>query len=110
MEQALRPNSFNSLPSVAKTASEEVQNISTEEKQLHALATHAGWKILRQTVEDLKRDLNAVNKAAIAGGASMEQVGQNAIVISTVEGILDRLIEKVEDAVESVEKSNGTGK
>lgn len=110
MEQALRPNSFNSMPSIAKATNEEARAISVEEKQLHAISTHAGWKILRQTIEDLKRDLNAVNKAAIAAGATMEQIGQNTIVVSTVEGILDRLIEKVEDAVESVEKSNGTGK
>jgi len=105
--QALRPNFLTeSLAPIQKVQSESPA--SDEEKHLFALSKHAGWKVLDEFMTDELRILDDANSTAIASGMSFEQLGYNSVVMDQVKKIIGRIRTKVQDAVESVEKPDGT--
>lgn len=106
---ALRPGFFGNLPSLMSKLADE-KGVSDEEQHLAALSTQTGWRIIAETADNLIQELDRVNEQAIANGATREQIGDNAIVISLAKGIIRRLIQKVEDAVEACQKPDGTEK
>jgi len=100
---AIRPDFFAKLPSLAKDKQAEEKGATKEERQLYALSSTAGWRVLRDLISDLVADLEQLNSSAIASGASFEEIGKNALVIDATKGILEKVINRVEDARESID-------
>jgi len=77
---------------------------------LYALSKHKGWELLKDHINiELKR-LDDLNRQAIATGMSFEQIGYNSVVLNGVKDLIESVFNKVKDAVEAVEKTDGTNK
>lgn len=103
MKDAMRPDFyFKQMPSIQEADAEAQKKGATEEeRQLFAMTQSSGWLVLKDYVSQLYHDLDNVNKTAIASGATLEEIGRNAIVTSLTQDILDKLLNKVSDAVEA---------
>lgn len=99
---ATRPSVLN-IPALEEEAKEEGV-VTEEEKQFFALSKTRGWKQYRDFMGQLMADLDKINTDAIGKGVSLEEIGRNTVVISLVKDILNRTLQKVEDAVEVCEK------
>ena len=97
MPSAIKPNKFFSA--VFKGEKEIGKAEPTvEEKILAAGAKTAFWKTLKGIMEEVAANLDQINEAMIAKGASHEEIGENAVVISLSKGVIKRIIDKVQDA------------
>jgi len=104
-DAALRPDVFiGNLPSLVKQDQASKKGASTEEIQLAAMAESVGWSIFKKFVDSVKEDLEQLNEMAIEAGKSKEEIGENAIVISLTRGIINKIINYVEDAKDSCAK------
>lgn len=81
-----------------------------EEEQLAAMSHSAGWKIVKRTKRKMLEGLEDLNNKAMTGGASLEEIGQNTVVISLTRGIVNQIFDIVEDAKESVRKNKRKSK
>jgi hypothetical protein len=100
--EAIRP-SFTA-PTVKTRKVDEImksKGISDEERHLYGLSQTAGWRVLKDYIAELKESLNSTNKEAIQSGASFEEIGRNTIVISLTQDILNKVVNIVEDAVDT---------
>jgi len=104
MADAIKPNYFN-IPSLQADVEAQKRGITDEERQLHAMSESGGWKRLTEIKANVLNDLDQINEAAIARGATREEIGDNTIVISLVKGVIKQLWNKVEDAREAIEQS-----
>jgi hypothetical protein len=101
-DQALRPTvSFKDF----LLSKKEVIDETAEEQILANGAANTFWAILKDRFIDAMHQLDQVNETAIASGAEPKQIGENAIVISQVKGVLKQIINVVEDAKEAHEQS-----
>lgn len=108
-KQALRPKTFISqLPTFKGEKEATTKGATQAEKQLAAMSRMAGWQVLKEFIGEIWNELDAVNDAAIAGGANFEQLGQNALVISQTKTVLKKILDKVEDAKEAIDKTKET--
>ncbi len=97
-DQALRPSvSFKDFLLEKKDVIDE----TAEEQILANGADNTFWAILKDHFNTAINQLDQVNEAAIASGADPKQIGENAIVISQVKGIIRQVINIVEDAKEA---------
>jgi hypothetical protein len=104
-DAALRPDVFiGNLPSLVKQDQATKKGATTEEIQLAAMAESAGWMIFKEFVGQVKDELDQLNEQAIGQGKTKEEIGENAIVISLVKGVVNKLIFKVEDAKDACAK------
>lgn len=104
-QQAIRPDTyFSNLPSVIKDEEAKKKGTTEEERALMALSETMGWQILIGYIDDLVADLDRVNDRAIANGATLEEIGQNTMVISLAKGVIKRIVDKVADAKEICEQ------
>jgi len=99
--EALKPV-FTNVPSLIKQKNSNPE-ASEEEQRLFTMSHSAGWKTFRDIAERASKELDDINKQAIAGGASFEEIGRNTLVISMTQDIIKRLLNKVDDAVEACE-------
>jgi len=98
---AIKPNVFINVPALKKVM--DVEGVTDEETSLYAMAVTSGWKVFKDLAERVSLELNGVNNEAIANGATMEKIGENAVVISLAQDVIKRLLNKVDDAVEACE-------
>jgi hypothetical protein len=99
-DQAMRP-SFNVPKQVKVKTPDDImkeKGITDDERFLYGLSQTAGWKVLKERIQELKDGLNHTNKEAISSGASFEEIGRNTIVISLTQDILSKIVNIVEDA------------
>lgn len=102
MKTAITPDFFfNSLPSMQADTEAAKKGATDEERALFALKQMKGWTVLKDYIENMYKDLNEVNKTAIASGASLEEIGRNAIVVNLVQEIIEKILNKVLDATEA---------
>jgi hypothetical protein len=104
MNQAFRPN-FLTMPSMTRENKPEGKP-SDEEIALDAMANLSGWRYLTEFIEALKKDLDTLNYTAISNGATFEEIGKNAVVVNMAKEVINRILTKVSDAKEAVEKLN----
>lgn len=104
-DQAIRPDYFQPLKIIREMDEEkEVHEDSLrEERLLHALSSHEGWKIMEKFMEAEKLKLDSLNKAQIEKGASFDEIGRNAVLIQLCKEELNTILNKVKDAREAVE-------
>lgn len=104
-KQAIRPDAFfKSLPSLVEDKKAEQKGASEEERQLYSMSRSKGWEVLSSFVDNLSSDLDNMQQEALAKGMDYEEIGKNAIVIGLTKGLLKRVINKVDDAVEACTK------
>lgn len=103
MKTAIRPDFyFKQMPSLQEADNQAQKNgASEEERMIFAMSQMAGWKIMEDFINQMIKDLDNINKEAIANGAELEDIGRNAIVVSLTQDILNKLQLKVSDAVEA---------
>jgi len=104
--QAIRP-SFIKLPILEVDKEAERRGASDEERVLYAMSKSAGWKAFNDLAQQALIELDNINTQAIQAGATYEELGRNTLVISFTKDIINRLINKVEDAKESCEGDGG---
>jgi hypothetical protein len=105
--QSLKP-SFINLPSLVADKEAEKKGATDEERILYGGSKTAFWGVLKGIFEDAEKDLDNLNSVAIEKGAPFEEIGKNTVVVNLAKGIITRIKNKVEDAVEACEKPNGT--
>lgn len=106
--QALKPSFFNNLPSIIKEKQAKELGVAEEEMQLYSLSQTAGWRILEEYIEGLLKDMETSAMMAMAQGLPFEEIGKNMVIASNARGIIERILEKVEDAREACEKQDGS--
>lgn len=105
---AIKPVFFQNLPTFVAEQQAKETGTGDEEQHLHALSTHTGWKIIDQYARDLLKDMDEVTDLSMAQGLPLEEIGRNALVANLAKGVIKRILQKVDDAVEAVERANGT--
>jgi hypothetical protein len=99
---ALHPSIFD-IRSFNKEEKPDNQPPSDDEKALYALSGLPGWQLLKEFATNVVKELDEVNAQAIASGSTFEEIGKNAIVISSVKEIVKRILNKVSDAQDTIE-------
>lgn len=108
MKNAIRPDFFNSLPSIAKD--DNRKDLTDEERFLYGMSNHAGWKVFSEIAEQLVKELDQMNDVAVSQGMTYEELGKNTVVISLAKGIIRKLMDKVSDSKEACEGLDAGGK
>jgi hypothetical protein len=101
--EAIRPDFFAKIPSLAKDKEAEKKGATKEERLLYGMSGTAGWRVLRQFIDEVLEDLDKLNEKAIEQGADFEEIGKNTLVVSMAKGVIERIVNKVEDAKESID-------
>ena len=103
--QATRPDYFAGIKSTLTSEGElKEKGIDLEDNDLAAMSVHRGWKVLREYIDNMVSDLDNITKAQMQEGKSFEEIGQNAIVTQLAKEFLTKIIHKVDDAKEAVER------
>lgn len=107
MKQALRPDFFfKSVPVLNDGDTPLAKNGATvDEVALNEMSQSKGWGVMKAYLEQLYRELGDTNRVAIEGGATMEEIGRNTVVITLTQGIIEKLINKVSDASDACKKN-----
>jgi len=100
---AIRPDFyFKQMPSMRDADAEaEKKGIGEDERDIYAMTQMRGWVLMRTYMDQLYKDLSEVNKTAISNGASLEEIGRNTVVVSLTQDILDKVLNKADDALEA---------
>jgi hypothetical protein len=101
MKTAVRPDFYSNFPSLKRDEEAQKKGATQEERNLYHMSETSGWRLFQGYMQTLLGELDLVNEAAIAGGASKEQIGENAIINSYVRGLITRLMNRVADAKEA---------
>lgn len=100
---AIKPDRFMNMPSMMERDVDAA--VTPDELALNSLSKSRGWKVFKELAKQALEDMENVNKQAIFQGLSLEEIGQNAVVVSLAQGVIERLLNKVSDAVEACEKN-----
>ena len=104
-DAALRPDVFiGALPSLVKQQEATKKGASVKEIQLAAMAESAGWSLFKKFVGEVKEELDQLNELAIERGKTKEEIGENAIIISLVKSLINKMVNKVEDSRDACAK------
>uniref|UniRef100_A0A6M3J205 Uncharacterized protein n=1 Tax=viral metagenome TaxID=1070528 RepID=A0A6M3J205_9ZZZZ len=98
---AIRPEIFTIKGFIQQDKKDDEHTV--EEKILATGANNAFWKTLKKHFENSIQQLDRINEEAIAGGMPLEEIGRNALVISQVKGVLNKIMNVVEDAKEALD-------
>jgi len=106
MAKATRPDFFMSL-TPKKTEELDKKGITDDEQFIYGMTQTSGWQVFTKRKEQLLKDMEAFQETAIANGTSEAEIGKNAIVISMVKGVINRLWTITDDAKEACEPNGG---
>lgn len=100
--QAIKPV-FN-IPAFLEQKEElNILELTDEEKVLGTGANTAFWTALKSHVNNQLLELDKMGEAAISTGAPLEEIGRNAVVISQIKGVINKIFHVVDDAKEALE-------
>ena len=105
--EAIRPEYFADLRQIRSLRIKEKAKktgIDPEEGLLHALTDHGGWKVLEKFINQLIVDLDDLTKVQMEQGADFNKIGQNAVTVQLCKEVLTKILNKVNDAREAVQK------
>lgn len=100
--QAIKPDQFFDFRQIVEKAKGPKNKDVQKEYSLAALANNDGWKTLKEYINNLKEDIENLNKSMMERGASFEDIGRNAVVSQLARDLLRKIVQRVEDAAESV--------
>ena len=102
--KAIRPDVFvPNLPEVLKDKEAEKRGASDEERLLYTLSESAGWRVLKEYIDNLVKEMDALNKVAVQAGMTFEEIGKNTVVINLAKEKIEMILNKVADAKEACE-------
>jgi len=102
MSEAIRPTFLPNIPALDNAPDTSVTGDPTpEELALYSLSKTRGWKVFREIATRTLNDLGNLNKQAISQGLPLEEIGRNTVVASLAQGVIEKLLNKVEDATEA---------
>ena len=104
MNQAIKSDAFIDYRKIIDKTSPPKDELGASEKKLEALSATDGWQELKKYIDSLKDSLNNLNKALMERGADFEEIGRNAVVTQLAIDLLNKIVTKVEDAKEAVER------
>lgn len=105
-KKAIRPDFFLNVP--ALQAVKDAKGTTDEERALYAMANTAGWKVFERLAKDAIKQINQMNRLAISQGLPVEEIGRNAIVANLAQEAVERLINRVTDAVDAIDGDSAT--
>jgi len=100
--QAIKPDSFNDFRKIVEREKAK-DSLDQKEYYLAALANSDGWLTLKEYINNLKDDIDNLNKSMMERGASFEDIGRNAVIAQLARDLLKKIVQRVEDAAESIE-------
>jgi hypothetical protein len=101
---ATKPDFYNQFVSLRDRDIAKKAKVTEEEMALYSMSKSKGWQIFNNTVKNLLEELDGMNMRAIEGGTiSLEEIGKNTLIINYTKGIINRLMDKVNDVGEAVE-------
>ena len=96
--------SFTDCREVVKKAEPPKDGIEASEVALAHLAGTEGWTELEKYIGTLKTEIGNLNKTLMEKGAAFEEIGRNAVVSQLAIELLDKIVHRVDDAKEAVNK------
>ena len=105
MKTAIKPNFFSNLQSLKTQEIAKKVGVTEYEQSYYSMSQTRGWTLLSDRKDELVKELEQMQDAAVANGASYEELGKNTLVISLAKGIIKRLFDIVEDSKEACERS-----
>lgn len=106
MQTAIKPD-FHSIKGVweqQKNAELEKKGIDPQDAAFHTLSQMEVWQNLKSYIQTLKDGLDAQLTVAVDSGLSREDIGDRTIMVTLAKGLLNSIINKVEDSSEVVEE------
>lgn len=101
-QKAIRPDFFiKNMPTLVADDKAAKKGADEEERQLYAMAQTGGWKVFSEYLERVMDDLDNMNNVAIEQGMGFDMIGQNTVVVNASKGIIKRMMNKVNDAIEA---------
>lgn len=109
--QAIRPSvGMANLWAKAEKKAETVnKGADPDEVELASLKDHAGWGVITEHIQALKRGIDAQLAEGVASGLSAEEIGKSTILAVMAKQLLDSILNKVDDAVSAIEEINHEG-
>jgi len=104
---AIKPEYFADIRQLRSLKTQDKikeKGLDPEEGLLHALADTEGWKILKQFINDISDDLDDLTKVQMEKGATTSEIGATAVTVQLCKEILSKILNKVNDASETIEK------
>jgi hypothetical protein len=104
--QATKPDyftDFRALRTLKEKQEAEKQGVDLEERELFTLSQMPGWGYLKTFIEDTQKELDEMIKTLMEQGASFEVIGQKTVTKELAKEILQKVINKVEYARETIE-------
>lgn len=103
-KQSIKPDFvIRNMPSMVSDDEAGKKGASEEERQLYSMSKSAGWKIFTEHLERVLEELDNINNLAIEQGLGFDQIGQNAVVVSSTKSIIKKITTRVNDAIEACE-------
>jgi len=100
--QAIKPTIFN-IQSFKRDEEAKKRGVTDEERHLYALTNNVGWKIISEYARNVLKEVDEANRLAISTGVSFEEIGRNTVVINLAKDIVEKILNKVNDAKEICE-------
>ena len=100
MSEAIKPDYFKPFRQVIN----EDVTPEKEEQQIAWMAKTPGWKHMDRFIRDLQQSLEIPAKQAMENGCSYEDIGRKTIVAQLSKEVLQKILDRVNDAKEATDK------
>lgn len=104
MVQAIKPSGFADFKEVIKHSEPPKDELEASEVALASLQNTEGWTELKRYIGTLKKEINNLTKVLMESGAEFEEIGRNTVVSQLAIDLLDKIVIRVEDAEDAVNK------
>lgn len=104
--QSIKPD-FQSIKGVweqNKNFELEKKGIDPQDAAFHTLSQMEVWQNLKNYISTLKEGLDAQLTVAVDSNLSREEIGDRTIMVTLAKGLLNSIINKVEDSRDVVEE------
>lgn len=105
---ALKPTFFDSIKALYVKKDAEVAHkagVDIEDKYLYDGRESNFWIVLKKHIESLKQGFDEQMKLAVDSGMSEEEIGKRTVMSVLAKGLLDSIINKVEDSYDAVQET-----
>ena len=103
MSEAIKPDYFSDFTSIS--VSEDKKELDGDTTALATLSHTAGWKVLKETIENIGNQLDEMVRSKMASGASLEDIGQFTVTKELTKDVLKQIINRVSDARDLADRS-----
>lgn len=101
---AIKPNIFQEFSSLGEKDLEKTKG-EIEQEALHYLTTTEGWKHVKNLIQAIVFDLDAMVMDSMAHGASFEDIGRRTAVKEVTKDVLNRILGYVDNSARAVERA-----